>query len=181
MNPPGERRSSTTSARPMFTCSRVARRSPAGPIARTTDGLFGAFLRAAVGAGLRWQMISKEERAELREQLSDEVPDNLWPELPDHAIALLDALDAADKRIADLTVAEDEYEENPFLVLNVSDGTLAVVQSRWRPIEEAPKDGKDWFIVARAGTPLRGPAYWFHGHWCQGNNAELHFTPTPRE
>jgi hypothetical protein len=103
--------------------------------------------------------ISKEERAELREQLSDEVPDKLWPDLPDHVIALLDALDAADERIADLTVAEDEYEE-------------------WRPIEEAPKDGKDWFIVARAGTPFRGPAYWFHGHWCQGNNAELHFTPT---
>jgi hypothetical protein len=50
--------------------------------------------------------------------------------------------------------------------------------AQWRPIEEAPKDGKDWFIVARAGTPFRGPAYWFHGRWCQGNNAELHFTPT---
>jgi hypothetical protein len=49
---------------------------------------------------------------------------------------------------------------------------------QWRPIEGAPKDGKDWLIVARAGTPFRGPAYWFHGHWCQGNNAELHFTPT---
>jgi hypothetical protein len=53
-----------------------------------------------------------------------------------------------------------------------------VAAAQWRPIEEAPKDGKDWFIVARAGTPFRGPAYWFHGHWCQGNNAELHFTPT---
>jgi hypothetical protein len=50
-----ERPSSTTSERPTFTCSRVARRSRVGPIARTTDGLFGAFLRAAVGAGLRWQ------------------------------------------------------------------------------------------------------------------------------
>lgn len=51
--------------------------------------------------------------------------------------------------------------------------------AQWRPIEEAPKDGKDWFIVARAGTQLRGPAYWCDGRWCQGVHEEpLHFTPT---
>lgn len=38
----------------------------------------------------------------------------------------LDALDAADKRIADLTSAVDEYKRNPLIVLSVSDeiGTL---------------------------------------------------------
>lgn len=46
--------------------------------------------------------ISKEERAELRLQLSDEVPDHLWPNFPDRVIALLDALDASDARIASL-------------------------------------------------------------------------------
>jgi len=54
--------------------------------------------------------ISKEERAELRRQLGDEVPDHLWPDLPDHAIALLDALDAADERIASLEAEIDKLK-----------------------------------------------------------------------
>lgn len=52
----------------------------------------------------------------------------------------------------------------------------------WRPIADAPRDGRDWLIVARAGTWWRAPAYWrgsaYDGCWCQNDQEELHFTPT---
>lgn len=76
--------------------------------------------------------------------------------------AILDEVDLADDRERALKDVISELEA-----------------ARWRPIEGAPKDGKDWLIVAAAGTPFRGPAYWCDGRWCQGTHEEpLHFKPT---
>lgn len=48
----------------------------------------------------------------------------------------------------------------------------------WKPIAEAPKNGRG-LIVAQAGTPWCGPAYWCDGRWSTGSHEEpLGFTPT---